>query len=394
MGLILDRTAAQRAVGDSDFSDWASTQTIFLSSVMSELADERKTVAAALEAAGFVVRWFEDFGGRDDPPDAAYLSEVAGADIYVGVLADDYGAMQRSGYSATHEEYNEARRRGKRVSFWVRSDGTGRQGHARDFLTEVRVFNTTGSFTTGEDLAKRLLRRLRELAAEDLSPWVKLGDVLFRATAITETSTELRIEARVRDAAVLAAIRAMAPDARFGRNQTVPATFGGRSGVGAIQDLAVRTTASSTNEVTIVLRVEWPSSRRWDAMSFNGIPHEDLVDAGLRVGVLGEPVPAAVSAHMPSTGTHSLGLSFLNTTDPLAELPGLAVPEGSVEAVAELLVVEHLVGGSLAAAVETFMLGPVISGRRRLQLGWREHAPYANQPAGHRLIEGDRPWVS
>jgi hypothetical protein len=80
---------------------------------MGELADERKAVAAALEALGFNVRWFEGFGGTDDRPDVAYMTEVAGADIYVGIVADVYGNNQpSSGFSATHEEYLEARKTG------------------------------------------------------------------------------------------------------------------------------------------------------------------------------------------------------------------------------------------------------------------------------------------
>lgn len=134
MTLTIDLSAASRLVCDEDFRNWANSQTMFLSSVMGELADERRTVAAALEGAGFTVRCFEDFGGRDDPPDAAYLSEVAAADIHVGVVADDYGTMQSSGFSPTHEEYNEARRLGKRVSFWARTGGSRRQGNARRFI--------------------------------------------------------------------------------------------------------------------------------------------------------------------------------------------------------------------------------------------------------------------
>lgn len=146
MALTIDLTATNRPVADDDFRAWASGHSLFLSSVMSELASERRALAEALEREGFIVHWFEEFGGRDDPPNAAYLTEVAAADIYVGLMGDFYGRMQPSGYSATHEEYLEARRRGKRVSLWVRRDDSNRQGHARDFVSEVQVFNVTGSF--------------------------------------------------------------------------------------------------------------------------------------------------------------------------------------------------------------------------------------------------------
>lgn len=77
MTLTIDLTAANRTVPEDEFRQWGSTHSVFLSSVMGEFKDERHTVANALHNAGFTVRWFEDFGGRDDPPDAAYLTEVA-----------------------------------------------------------------------------------------------------------------------------------------------------------------------------------------------------------------------------------------------------------------------------------------------------------------------------
>jgi hypothetical protein len=93
MALTVDLTAANRRVPDDEFRQWSTTHSVFLSSVMAEFKEERRTVADALQDAGFTVRWFEDFGGRDDPPDAAYLTEVAGADVYVGVMGDYYGPM-------------------------------------------------------------------------------------------------------------------------------------------------------------------------------------------------------------------------------------------------------------------------------------------------------------
>lgn len=186
MPLIIDTTAANRVVSEDEFRQWAADQSVFLSSVMVELAGERRLVAATLEDAGFTVRWFEGFGGTDDPPDIAYLTEVVGSDIYVGIIADDYGTMQKSGFSPTHEEYHEARLHGKRVSFWVKSDDGNRDGHARKFVREVYVFNTAGSFADGPDLAARLIVRLKGMAAEDLSPWVKVDDVIFRAEDIAK----------------------------------------------------------------------------------------------------------------------------------------------------------------------------------------------------------------
>src|SRR5687768_7394376 len=102
MPLTIDLGAAARTLTDEEFRAWARDQTVFLSSVMGELAVERRAVAEALEALGPRVRWFEEFGGRDDSAEVAYLSEVRAATIYLGLLGDEYGTMLPSGFSPTH----------------------------------------------------------------------------------------------------------------------------------------------------------------------------------------------------------------------------------------------------------------------------------------------------
>lgn len=384
MALTIDLTAANRTVPDDEFRQWASTHSVFLSSVMGEFKDERRAVADALQDAGFTVRWFEHFGGRDDPPEAAYLTEVAGADIYVGVMGDHYGTMQTSGYSATHEEYLEARRRGKRVSFWVRNDDANRQGHARDFVSEVRVFNVTGGFEDTDDLVRKLLRRFAEMAAEDLSPWVKVGGVIFRAERITEVGADLTIEARVRDAAVMRALRAYGPDPQWGRGGEVPVTYSDRSGIGRVDALEVQTQSGATRTIKLAVTVQWATGRDSMAMGTSGYTHEDLVEVGIRVGLLHEVTPERLTG---------LGMrSLVDASDPLAPLQGIRLPEGSVQAIARLLVVERLVGSHRASAVEDFVLGPAVQGGRRVRIAWRENQHYINQPEARREAEGDRPW--
>lgn len=171
MPLTIDLAAAAPHLSDAEFAAWASSQTVFLSSVMGELTSERRELVAALRAAGLQeVRWFEEFGGRDDAAQEAYLTEVRASTIYLGLLRDEYGGMlptgDYQGFSATHAEYLAARDTGKRISFWACEPGDAREGHARRFLDEVRVFHVTGSFQTSEDLTRGVLRRLREIAVE------------------------------------------------------------------------------------------------------------------------------------------------------------------------------------------------------------------------------------
>jgi hypothetical protein len=184
--ILVDTASAVRRLERDAFARWAATRTVFLSSEMRELGELRRTVARALRDAGFSVVVFEDLGGRDEDAEHAYLDGVARSDIYVGVVADRYGTMLATGRSPTHEEYLEARRRGKRISVWLQRDAGGRQGNAADFAQEVQAFHTTGQFTDAEDLSGRLLQRLAEIAADDEAPWVKIGDVLMRASRIRD----------------------------------------------------------------------------------------------------------------------------------------------------------------------------------------------------------------
>jgi hypothetical protein len=167
MALVIDLAARARQLSDEEFRAWAHGQTAFISSAMGELAQERAAVADALERLGFTVRWFEEFGGRDDA--AAYLGEVRSCTVYVGLLGEQYGSMLPSepyaGFSATHAEYLEARAAGKRISFWALQPAEAREGHARRFLSEVQLFHVTGSFAGADDLAAKVERRRREIAA-------------------------------------------------------------------------------------------------------------------------------------------------------------------------------------------------------------------------------------
>lgn len=382
MPLTIDLAAANRQVSEEELRLWASSHSVFLSSVMGELADERRAVAEALQDAGFTVRWFEDLGGRDDDAERAYLAEVAVSDIYLGLLANDYGAMLADGFSPTHAEYLEARRHGKRISFWARSDGSARSGHPRTFLNEVRTFHVTGSFDGAADLPGRVLRRLKEMAADDLAPWVKLDELILRAETIRDSGRELALTCRVRDRAVGHALEQLDPSASWGSGAELAVTYGDRSGRGRIESVGVETRSTAIRDVTVTMSVEWTTGGDTMAVGTSGFTAEDLVEVGLRAGLLREPLPERLGP-----------MSFMvKSADPLEPLLGVAVPEGSLQPIARLLVVEQLVGSRKAASLDEFVVGPRASGQRRVRVGWWEPRRYSNVEPAHRLVEGTRPW--
>jgi Domain of unknown function (DUF4062) len=371
---VIDRTSPARGLTGEELYSWAQTQRFFVSSVMGELAEERRGVAAAVEEMGATPVWFEALGGRDEGAEAAYLDGVRRADVYLGIIADRYGALTPTGRSATQEEYREAVRLGKRIAVWVRADGSRRQGDAREFVDEIRLFHTTGTFTGPDDLAADVRRRSEELAAEDLAPWVKLGPVIFRASRVVDAPGRIEVEAIVRDPAVRERLLRLRGD-RWGRSQPIQFTdpFGSRPVI--VTQITATTTARSSQELAITLQADEEASgrRAWQRMTVNTLSPDDIVEQGLRHQLLGEDLPAALD-----------GFGFLLPKVSLASIGDL--PPDIAGAVAHLLVAEALVGDGHATTVET-RLGGGARGGHRIAVEWQPPTWAGPAPASRR-VEG------
>jgi hypothetical protein len=74
--LLIDRAAAAELPSADGVREWAHEKRAFISSVMAELAPERRTAAAGVRGVGGRAVMFEEFGGRDADPEEAYLAEV------------------------------------------------------------------------------------------------------------------------------------------------------------------------------------------------------------------------------------------------------------------------------------------------------------------------------
>jgi len=71
-------------------------------------------------------------------------------------------------------------------------------GPQRDLIQSARSLYTTSPWNSPADLGQRVRRRLEELAAEELAPWVRLGRTLLRAREITNDGRTITITAAVR----------------------------------------------------------------------------------------------------------------------------------------------------------------------------------------------------
>jgi len=380
MPLIVDRSQGSNPLDDEALRAWAARRTVFISSEMRELGPERRAVAAGLSALGMRVVMFEDLGGRDDDAVTAYLDGVARSDVYLGVVADRYGTMLPSGRSPTHEEYREARRRGLRIAVWVAADGAGRQGDARDFVDELRAFHTTGTYADVDSLVRSVRSRLLEMAADEDSPWVKIGNVVFRAESIEDDGRNLVISMQTRDRDVLAAIRELRPNAMRSGHEVAVTTFDG-SGSARITEVASAASSATASRLRIAAAVEWADGRRPStAAGLNGVTVEEQVAVGLSAGLFGTPLP-------PQLG---LLASSIDSSDPLADLDRLGLPFSVYEPVARLLIVERLVGRHAASRVEHVAVGPEHVGSREVEVAWTDARYAQNVEPERRELSGTR----
>lgn len=127
---------------------------LFISSKMQELAEERRAVQAALsDYRMYGWLWEDDAGARPIPTRATYLKEVAYSDIYIGLFWIGYGPY-------TIEEYEYARQHSKPCLVYEKRVETDRRdAQLTQFLKQIEEVSnpaglTVGWFTTLEELAR------------------------------------------------------------------------------------------------------------------------------------------------------------------------------------------------------------------------------------------------
>ena len=102
-------------------------QSIFISSVQKELAEERRALKSyilgdALLSRFFDVFLFEDMPAADRRADKVYLDQVDRCDVYLGLLGNDYGYEDAQGVSPTEREFDRATAAGKQRLIFVKGE--------------------------------------------------------------------------------------------------------------------------------------------------------------------------------------------------------------------------------------------------------------------------------
>jgi hypothetical protein len=160
-------------------------ETVFVSSVIGGLESVRAAAKEAIESVGMRPVMAETAGARPQSPQAAFLTEVAHADIYLLLLGARYGDPGASGLSPTEDEFEEAKRGNKPIVI-LRQD-VAMEPAQQAFLEragggwEEGVF--WDRFTDDRDVGMKIVRALTNVR--------QLGDVAALAPPAQEHAVAL-----------------------------------------------------------------------------------------------------------------------------------------------------------------------------------------------------------
>ncbi len=142
---------------------------VFVSSVLQGYEEHRAAIRRLVEALGHeAVLIGETSPALPRSAQRACLDAVAACDVMVLVLGAKYGTEQRSGKSATHEEWTRARDLGKEILALKERVKPATKQQA-DFIQEVRDYETGVSykpFSTLPEMQEEVVRALRRVEQE------------------------------------------------------------------------------------------------------------------------------------------------------------------------------------------------------------------------------------
>ena len=307
---------------------------IYLSSTYGDLRDHREKAYKALRQLGHDVIAMEDYVASDQRPLAKCLEDVAGCELYVGILAHRYGYVPKhdnpDGRSITELEYRHAEALGiPRLVFLVDPavpwpppwmdvvSGEGDQGaRIRAFREELGRLRLVSFFTTPDQLGQQVSVAVTKQFAARQRRYQLRGGLPVMATVRAWTIPPPVRSFTGRDEE-LAALRAQLTD--HGAATLVPtAALYGMGGVGKTQ-----------------LALAYAQRYRTDYQLGWWIPSQTelgvvtaLADLGVALGLPGELSPAELAAAARDALGERSGwlMIFDNAPDPAAVadyLPGV-----------------------------------------------------------------------
>lgn len=163
---------------------------VFVSSVITDYAPYRKTARQAIALMGYQPVLAEDFGPRDYSPEAACLTEVAQADVYLLLLGSRYGFETAEGLSVTQAEFRQAIKMRRPVLALV--EQAEMEPAQRAFCDEVENYTAgfyRGSYASPDEAKDEIIRALRQLENRfDAAPEADFDDRVTKATEATSNN--------------------------------------------------------------------------------------------------------------------------------------------------------------------------------------------------------------
>lgn len=159
---------------------------VFISSVISGFEEFRDAAATAIRALDHEPMRAEDYGASPSSPQQVCLAGVRAAEIVVLLLGARYGHPQRSGLSATHEEYEEARREGKVILTFVQA-GVPQEPAQEALIRQVQEWvegQYTDEFSNSDTLRTVVTRGLHRLEQALAAGVADPQEILSRARAM------------------------------------------------------------------------------------------------------------------------------------------------------------------------------------------------------------------
>ncbi len=145
-----------------------SVMRVFISSVKLSLEDERRALPGQIRALGHEPVMFEDFTAQGDPSREACLKAVQSSDLVLLILGARYGyTFPETRQSATHDEFNEARRNGQTVYVFNKSVEE-REPEQQVFIEAVGQYASGAfwkSFSDTTELMTQVTAAIREFAS-------------------------------------------------------------------------------------------------------------------------------------------------------------------------------------------------------------------------------------
>ena len=148
-----------------------------------------------------------------------------------------------------------------------------------------------------------------------------------------------------------------------------------------IRSLETTTTSARSKLIRMGLEVTETAQDPMLQVSISGHGPGELAASALRSALFGEPNPFS---------RQYMGFAT-EISDPFRPLREQPVSEETLRPIAELLLVDELVGSGRAARVVTFKLGVRVQGKRKCLITWQLPPRFSSERETTKMVEG---WVT